>query len=800
MRPIHSRFLVFPAWRPCRTLALSAGCAAGLVLASGQGVLAQQVERPDSTRAGARPAPDPGFPRLPGNAGSEQVGHVDAARQGRIEGVLLDVNTRSPIVGAELRLRELGRTELSHGDGSFHFDRIMAGSYTLVVERIGFAREEQVVAVESGDTTRLEIAMRPSAIQLGGIVVTGVGRERGSDETYQPTSVLSDAELRRRLAGSVAATITHEPGISQRYNGPAAAQPVLRGLSGDRVLMLEDGHRTGDIATTGADHAVTIDPLSAKRIEVVRGPAGLLYGSNALGGVINVIREEVPRTLPDRVTGTVSAQAESVNNGVTGGASVLAPLGSFAVRAEASGRLGGETQTPLGPLESTDVEGHNLAAGASWIHPSGFVGLSVRDNAMLYGVPGEFNGEMIPGAHEGGVEIDLSRQVVRLEAGLLRDVGPFSSIELDGNYTRFEQTEFETPEIVGSRFGQTMGSAGLIARHRHEGQSILAEGAVGLSVSGKDFTSSGSFTGSRPASQVVVAGYGYEEFDLDPLRFQVGGRYDWTRTTPNTTSSTVLGELSERTFGAFSGSAAVLYDFHPGWTAGVSVARAFRTPTIEELFSDGPHLADFSYNIGNPDLPAEIGLGTDLFVRVAYPSLTLEATVFRNSIQDYINYQPTGDLDPRFGRFPVYQARSDDARLEGVEGRVQWEPFQRVVLDGSLGYVRGTRRDTGTPLPAIPPLNGRLGILFENASYFMGAEWDVAGAQKRTAEMEEESDGRHLVHLEGGMRLMMWDRLHTLTLRIDNVANRVWRDHLSRTRAVAPQPGRNIQLLYRVSI
>jgi iron complex outermembrane recepter protein len=784
--PIHCARSSVPRGIGGAALAGAAVLATALLLVSGEGAAALQS-------SGTEP------PMRPASSDVRETGAVFAV-QGSIVGMLRDANTGNPIPGAILRLRELGREELSHGDGSFHFDRIREGQYTLVVERIGYARLERPIEVVSGDTTRLDLEMRPSAIQLGGIVVTGVGRERGSDETYQPTSVLSDAELRRRLTSSVAATIAHEPGISQNYNGPAAAQPVLRGLSGDRVLMLEDGHRTGDIATTSADHAITIDPLSAKRIEVVRGPAGLLYGSNALGGVINVIREEVPRTLPDRVTGTVSAQAESVNDGFTGGGSLLAPLGPFAVRAEASGRTSGVTRTPLGPLESTEMNGHNVAVGASWIHPSGFAGISLRDNGMHYGVPGEFNGEIIPGAHEGGVEIELGRQVARLEAALLRDVGPFSSIEIDGNYVRFEQTEFESAEVVGSRFGQTSGSGNLIARHQHEGWSLLAEGAMGVSVSGRDFTSAGSFTGSRPASQVVVAGYGYEEFALEPVRLQVGGRYDWTRTTPNTTTSTVLGELRERTFGAFSGSAAILYDVAEAWTLGASVSRAFRTPTIEELFSDGPHLADFSYNIGNPELPAEIGVGTDLFVRVAYPSLTLDASVFRNSIQDYINYQPTGELDPRFGRFPVYQARSDDARLEGAEGRIQWEPLQRVVLDGSLSYVRGTRRDTNDPLPAIPPLNGRVGVLFESASWFAGAEWEVAAEQRRTAELEEETPGHQLVHLEGGLRIMVWERLHTLTLRVDNVADRVWRDHLSRTRAVAPQPGRNIQLLYRVAI
>jgi iron complex outermembrane recepter protein len=724
---------------------------------------------------------------------------ADVVPQGMLVGSLTDAETGTPVAAAQLRLRELGRTELSHGDGSFHFERVPAGTYTLVVERIGYARLEAPVEIVDGQTVRMDLVLTPSAIRLGGVVVTGVGRERGIDETFQPTTVLSDGELRRRLGGSVAATLRHEPGIAERFNGPVAAQPVLRGLSGDRLLMLEDGQRTGDIATTASDHAITIDPLGARRIEVVRGPAGLLYGSNALGGVINVVREEVPRSVPDRITGTVSSQVESVNRGVAGGAFAVVPVGSFALRAEASGRTLGESRTPLGPLPSTSATSYTASVGGSWVFPGGYVGVSARDHGLEYGVPGEFEGEQIPGAHEGGVDIDLRRTTARLEAGLLQGAGPFTSFELDAGYVRFEQTEFESPTVVGSQFGQLSSSANLLARHGHEGTSLAVEGAVGASVFWKDFSSSGSFTGSRPATEVVVAGFGYEEFRRGRVRLQVGARYDWTRTTPLERSSTVLGELDRRSFGAFSGSAAALFELREGWTVGASLARAFRTPSIEELFSDGPHLADFSYNIGNPSLPAEFGLGADLFVRVARDDLSLEASIFRNAIDNYINYAPTGELDPRFRRFPVYQARSNDALMEGAEGRFQWEARRRWVVDGSASWVRGTRRDTGDPLPTIPPFAARLGVLHDAPGYFVGGDVQTVASQNRTAPLEDATPGHTLLNIEAGLRWMGWDRLHTLTLGADNVTNRVWRDHLSRTRAVAPQPGRNLRLLYRVT-
>ncbi|HEV2130740.1 MAG TPA: TonB-dependent receptor plug domain-containing protein, partial [Longimicrobiaceae bacterium] len=480
-----------------------------------------------------------------------------ASRGGMVQGVVVDASTQQPLAAAYVRVRELGRNELSHGDGSFHFGRLSPGTYTVVAERLGYAPTERTVRVTGGDTVRVRLEVMPSAISLAGVVVTGTGRERGAQDVYRPTAVLSDAELRRDLGSSVAATLAHQPGISQRYNGPAAAQPVIRGLSGDRVLMLEDGARTGDLASMSADHAVTIEPLTARRIEVVRGPAGLLYGSNALGGVVNVIREEVPRSLPERITGTVSAQGESVNMGATAGASVVVPVGGFALRGELSGRTAGDTRTPLGVLPSTDLQGFNGGVGASRIFDRGFAGASVRHYGLSYGVPGEFRGDTIPGAHAGGVQIDLQRTSARVEAGLHSGVRPFSSVEVDFNYARFQQDEIEAGGVIGSQFGQLLGTGNVVGRHLHEENGLRIEGALGFWLFGKDLNTAGAYTGSRPARQYALAGYIYEELGFEPFRLEVGGRYDWTRINPLTTNPILVGNrqipVGTRDFGSFSG-------------------------------------------------------------------------------------------------------------------------------------------------------------------------------------------------------------------------------------------------------
>jgi iron complex outermembrane receptor protein len=719
---------------------------------------------------------------------------------GSIAGRVVDSEQNGPVGGVAVRLSALRRSEMTHSDGGFSLAQLPAGSYTLSFDRIGYAPVERQVEVVAGETTEVAVRMQPSALRLAEIVVTAGGREQRTDEVFQASSVLSGAELRRRMDVSVAATLAREPGITQRYNGPAAAQPVIRGLSGDRVLVLEDGNRTGDVSATSADHAVSVDPLGAERIEVVRGPAGLLYGSNALGGVVNVIREDIPLDLPEHLTASASFQAESVNRGTSGAARVGGSLGALAWTATLTGRLAGDTRTPLGALPSSGLVGHSAGAGLSWIRPDGHFGLAIRDFAMDYEVPGTFLGETIPGAHEGGVDIEMRRVTGMGKAAKTTRTGPFSSVELDGSYSWYRHKELEASGIVGTEFGQLSGTARLIARHLHEGGSVRREGALGLWALGKDFSVAGSNTGTRPAREYTLAGFGYEELGWRALRLQAGARYDWTSIEPLDTRPGQLGEVRARDFGAISASLSTLVELRPGFTTGVTVARAFRTPAIEELFSDGPHLADYSYNIGNPNLGAEVGFGLDLFARLTSSRLRGEAAVFRNRIDGFIHYEATGRLDPRLGRFPVYQAAQTDAVLSGAEGLLEIEALPSLVLHAQGSYVRGSRADGDEPLPAIPPFQGTVGARYERPRWFATVEWIGAASQDRVAENESATAGHALFDLGGGLRWSMRGQLHSLTLGIANLADRSWRDHLSRIRTVAPQPGRNLRLLYHVEL
>jgi iron complex outermembrane recepter protein len=709
----------------------------------------------------------------------------------RVDGVVTDVETGAPLAGAVVRVVGLGRQDVTHQNGEYHLVNLPAGRHTLLFERIGYRREVREIDARPREAIELDVAMRASAIELPGLIVTGTVGARLGDEAVRPVNVLAGQELLRKMDMTLAGSLRQEAGLAATSMGPATARPVIRGLGGDRVLVLEDGVRTGDLSAASPDHAVAIDPLNAQRLEVVRGPAALLYGSNAIGGVVNIIRDEVPASLPDRVTGAVSMQAQSVNRGGALAAMTNAGVGSWALRAEGTARQAGDLRVPGAVLGNTGVRTVNASLGASAFEPWGHVGAAYRVHDSHYGVPG------LPGAHEHGVDVELRRHALHAQLQHLPRRGPFSALDGTFNYTHYYHREIEQEGVLGTEFGLLTGAGELIARHGHIGR--LGDGAFGVRAQWQDFAAGGSI-GTQPAVEHALAAFFLEEVELGRILVQFGGRYDWHRITPfETIAESEIGHVRVRTFGSLSGSIGAHYDFGGGWHLGANVARAYRTPSITELFSLGPHLAAQSYEVGNPDLPAEFGLGFDVFMRVGQDELRGELAVFRNELTNYIYYANTG-LETGTG-LPIFQAVAHDARLTGAEAGVEWNALRNVVFEGVVSFVRGTNRGSGEPLPQIPPLNGLLHVRYERPAYFVGLGWRGAAAQERvaSAEFETPTDGYGLFDATAGFRWVAGGRIHNISLRAENLTDTLYRDHLSRTKAVMPEAGRNVTLTYRLS-
>ena len=737
-----------------------------------------------------------------------------ATPTGRLVGTVIDSASGVPVASAMARLSPSHALEPTHDDGTFAFSGVAPGEYTLTVEMLGYASRTRTVRIGAGETTRVSVALRVSALPLDALIVTGTLDARAGSDVISAVSVVSGAELDRRIDATVAATLRNEPGLAVSSLGPSTARPVIRGLGGDRIVFLEDGLKPGDLSSTSSDHAVAVEPITARRLEVVRGPMSLLYGSSALGGVVNVVRDEIPTSVPQHMHGTLVTQALSASRGFAAGGFGTAGRGPVALRLEASARTSGDLQTPDGSLENTGGTSFTLAGGASVVGDAGHFGAAYRFYDNDYGIPGGF-----VGGHEHGVDIAMQRKMLRTEGELHREAGPFSSVRFAGAFADYQHAELELSGDIGTAYAQDLWSAELVGRREPNG--ALGHGAVGVSGQYRDTRTAGSLR-TPSTYDYSFAVFAVQELGTGRLRAQLGARYDRAHYVPRDTTAFIVAggrriPVRERTFGAISGSVGALFIIHEAVRAGFSLSRAYRTPDFNELYSNGPHLAANSFDVGDPSLSQETGLGADVFVRITHERLGAEVAAFWNQLDDYVFPSSRGrfELGTQGGR-PRFQYTNEDARFVGAEGALTWNPADRLALETTVSWVAARFTSDRAPIPVlengdttfveaspypplIPPLLGNLEARYERARFFAGAGVRWAAEQDRLGDFESTTAGYAIGSINAGVRVPHGGRLHTLTLRIDNVTDAAYRNHLSRIKDIMPEAGRDISLVYRLT-
>jgi len=710
-----------------------------------------------------------------------------------IQGVV--VAEERPVSGAVVRIPGEGPGVLTDGEGRFQLRGAAAGAVLLRVEAVGYrALERTLSAAERAAPILIELEADPVALR--GVVATATPLRGGV--AYQPARALDDEALQRRAAVSFGQMLDGEPGIAMRSFGPATARPVIRGLDGDRIAVLENGQRMGDISETAPDHAIALDPLTADRVEVVRGPASLLYGSSALGGVVNLLREDIPRSWTPGARGTASVQGASVNREGALAARGVAGSERWAGTARLAYRGGGDFRTPgtpEGTLLGTHSRRYSAGAGAGYAGDRLRGGLALDLIGHDFGIPEELDDP------DEEVEIRSARQRLSGELDWNR-AGLWDRFELRAAATRFFQQEVETAwesdgtfeedvehEFTRHTFGTTLTAA-------HGAVGPFGEGALGISLLGQTLAATGEEEFHPNARAISAAAFLFEEAPITgALRLLAGARVEAQRmeALPNE----AFPELrDERTSVIVSGSIGLNLRPATGLEVGGQLARAHRVPLVEELYSDGPHLGTGRYEIGNPNLPNEIGYGADLFGRYAHERVAVEIAGFLNRVEDFVVLRATGETDPGSG-FPVHVYEAAGAELLGGEASLEVRPAERVTLRGTADVVRGTRLDPEpTPLPYMPPARVSLEAEYDAGRWWVSTRSLTAAAQHRVAN-ESPTDGYTLLDLQVGLRPGGAGG-HMLVLRMDNVLDTVYRDHLSRVEDRRfPMPGRNLSLAYR---
>ena len=708
-----------------------------------------------------------------------------------ISGEVIDAETETPLVDVHVSLLRDGEgTSLfrTGRTGEFRFDEIVPGTYTLRFERAGYEASDQEIIVEA-DPLTMTIKLKHNPVELGEVIVTPGDEEHAHFEKTTDLN-LAAQELDQQMGATIAETLSGEVGIAQRTMGRATARPVVRGMGGDRLLILEDGGRTGDKSASSADHAVAIDPTTATNIEITRGPASLIYGSSTLGGVVNVKRETIPQTLPHRPTMNLTFQGESVNSGLTGTTGFTIPIGDLAWRLELNRRHTDDTHTPIGILENTSLSQTNFATGMSLVKDWGHVGISGGSYRSDYGVPGS------PEGHIQGVTINLDRQRYEGDFEYEFQQSFFEKLKLHSTYTRYQHQERESNNRLGIEFGVLTTNVSALAYMR-------GDAVAGVWGEYRDHAT-GGFYWTPHTREMSLAGFYLKQKRLnDNLTLQGAVRYDVRRVEPFKEGIvTRAGTVEQRDFGGISSAVSGIYHWNDHLENGITLMKTFRTPGIEELFSDGPHLAVYSYEIGNAKLGSEDGFGTEAFLRYAAKRMKINLTVFRNQIYSYLIQANTGEKEwgsGAAGWLWIYQYQGRNAILEGAEFSIDTEILPRFQVEASMSYVKGTLTASESPLERIPPINGKVALRYVTEPLNLHLTARISDDQHRLGEFEEATDGYIVYDASIQLSFPAWHLQHQTVFTIENIFDTEYRQHLSRIKSVMPEPGRNAKLLYRLT-
>jgi iron complex outermembrane receptor protein len=685
------------------------------------------------------------------------------------------------LAGASVKLVPTNRLVLTDAEGLARFENVVPGAYDVAVRLSGFAPFRTDITVAEGSPISVPVGLSASVHLSESVTVSPDARD--VFEAYQPASVLGGEDLQQRLGNTLGSTLASEPGVNVRSLGSGNARPVVRGLDNDRVLILENGARTGDVSSQSADHGVTLDPATATQIEVVRGPATLLYGSSAIGGVVNLVSDEIATKPVEGVHGAFTAQGATAdeNAGIAGNLS--GGNGRVAYRVNGSAQRTGDYKTPEGDVPNSQSDSKSGGGSLALTGDHGFVGASYQYVDTRYGVPFVEEGETTLHPRRHRVDFRLER----------RDLGSFvNGIKFQAGFRDYRHDEIEGSGEIATSFKNKVTEGNLYLSQKPLG---ALTGTFGLRAEYRDYSALGEEALAPPTIQKTLSGFFYEELGYRHLSVQFGGRLDHTSLDPDG-AAIERPELPRRDFTNFSASVGVLGHLRDDLTLALNLARAVRNPSLDELYNFGPHAGNFAFEIGDPTLPTEVAYGADLSLRLRRSRFAGEATLFLNSVDRYIFPFQTGEVDEE--GFTVVRFQSADSRFRGFEAHVDAGLTKDLWLVLGGDAVRGELRADDSPLPRIPPRRLWVGLRFEHGPLHLEGEVKNVGEQTRVYGAETPTDGYTVLNFHGSYQVTTGSTVHTVTLRIDNASDDLYRNHLSYIKDLAAEMGRTVKLVYGV--
>jgi iron complex outermembrane recepter protein len=731
---------------------------------------------------------------------------------GRISGRVTYGGDNTPLHDASVQIVQLRRLVETNDDGTYEITNVPPGRYTLLVHQEGFADATRVVDVTTGSAQTVDFTLQISSVRAD-VTVTSAGTEQSVFDSFQTVNSVPSTRITEKASTSLGEVLENETGVAKRSFGVGSARPVIRGFDGDRVLVLQDGVRSGSVGSQSGDHGESVDPLSAERIEVVKGPGTLLYGSNAIGGVVNVIGNDENRAHEGfrgfftGIAGTADRQG-ALAGGLEYG------FKNWLFRGNLSGQRTGDYATPIGRIPNSASRSNTGSFGLGYYADKGWISGKYDFDLRRYGVPfaplfeshGEETEKRFAADEENPFELDeaidlrLRRHNFRINGGFRNLNNSFlSGLQYNLDYTDYRHKEIETElaegiDEVGTIFDNKIFSYRTLFE---QSKYKRLTGRFGFEGFNRDYEINGAeqlIEGKVKHNSFAV--FGLQELDFERVKFQFGGRVETNRYRPENAS------LTDRNFTGFSGGLGVNIGLWKGGSFIVNYTNSYRAAALEELYNNGPHIGTVTFEIGNPDLRAERANGVDFALRHTSDRFRIMGDVYYYRIKNFVFLAPRdedgdGAVDIEDG-LPVARYEQGDAEYLGAELNADVTFNKYLGGFASLDIVRAKLVDEDINLPRIPPARARLGLDIRYKNLSLRPEGVFATDQERIFPLETRTAGYGIFNVAGSYVIGRQHYAHVFSFNAYNLTDRLYRNHLSFIKEFAPEIGRGIRFGYTI--
>jgi iron complex outermembrane receptor protein len=712
------------------------------------------------------------------------------AQSAKISGKVTYGGENAAVHDASVQILQLKKSVKTDAGGNYIIENIPAGRYTILVHNDGFADASKTVDFTGADFT-LDFQMEISSVKAE-VTVTASGSEQSTFEALQTVETVALSQITTRSGSSLGDVLDGESGVSKRSFGAGSSRPVIRGFDGDRVLVAQDGVRSGSLGSQSGDHAETVDTLNVDRIEVVKGPATLLYGSNAIGGVINAVsnhEDKADKGFRGFLT-TVGATNPRMG-GLSGGLEY--GWNKFLVFGNGSFQDAGDYRSALGRVPNSASRSLSSTFGGGYYDKKAFFTTTLNIDNRRYGIPFAAFIESGGASNEENIDIKPRSYNLKLKGGF-REINSFvTSGNFTFNFNNYRHDELED-ETVGTTFRNKTVSYRAMFEQKAKGNLTGRFGFEG-------FNRNYQVTGEERLIDGKVAhdsfsGYALEELKFKRVTFQFGSRVE--RNAYNPESASYL----DREFTGFSGAAGIRVGLWDGGAFVLNYSNSFRAPSLEELYNNGPHVGTVAFEVGNQNLKPERSNGLDFSLRHQTDKFRAEFNLFYYSINNYVylayaDADGDGQVDIE-DNLPVLRYSQDKSRYFGAEFNFDADLNKYFNLFFNADYVRAQLTDLNFNLPRIPPAHAKFGLDYKIKGFNVRPEVVLASPQTKLFPLERRTAGYGLFNVAANYTIGKSHLAHIFSVNAYNLFDKEYRNHLSFIKELAPEIGRGVKFSYTV--